>query len=112
MEDYQEVRSNLLAMLEELSGRLAKITDDVKHADQPLEKDFEERATQTENDEVLDQLGNAARIEIEEIRQAIARIDKGEYGTCMMCGDLIPRERLDALPYTGMCVKCASTAGC
>lgn len=112
MEDYQELRSNLISMLEELSGRLARITDDVKHADQPVEKDFEERAAQAENDEVLDQLGNAARTEVEEIRQAIARIDKGEYGTCMMCGEPIPKERLHALPYTGMCVKCASSAGC
>ena len=112
MKDYEEIRSNLIEMLEELDERLTRITDDVKHAEEPLSKDFEEKATQTENDEVLDFLGNAARTEIEMVKQAIARIDKGEYGLCQVCGNPISKERLKAIPYSSMCIKCASQAGC
>lgn len=112
MKEYDEVRNNLLGMLEELDERLAKITNDVKHEDIPLEKDFAELATQSENNEVLDCLGNAARIERERVREAIARIDKGEYGICELCGEPIKKERLAAIPYSTMCIKCASQAGC
>ncbi len=112
MKEYEEVRSHLLEMLEELDDRLTRITDDVKHTHIPLEKDSAELATQSENNEVLDYLGNAARIERERVREAIARIDKGEYGVCELCGEPIKPERLKVLPHTSMCVKCASQAGC
>lgn len=112
MKEHEEVRNHLLGMLEELDDRLAKITNDVKHVDIPLEKDFAELATQSENDEVVDYLGNAARIERDRVSEAIARIDKGEYGICELCGEPIKKERLEAIPYSTMCIKCASQAGC
>ena len=112
MKEYEEVRSHLLEMLEELDERLTKITADVKHENVPLEKDFAEQATQSENDEVLDYLGNAARMERDRVMEAISRIDKGEYGICELCGEPIRKERLEAVPYSSMCVKCASQAGC
>ena len=110
MKEYEEVRSNLIAMLEELNLRLSRITNNVKHADVPLEKDFAEQAAQNENDEVMDYLGNSARTEIEMIKQAITRIDNGQYGICQVCGEPISKERLEALPYSNMCIKCASKA--
>jgi DnaK suppressor protein len=112
MKEYEEVRSHLIEMLEELDDRLTKITNDVKHTDVPLEKDFAELATQSENDEVLDFLGNAARAERDRVQQAIARIDSGEYGICELCGEPIKKERLEAVPYSSMCIKCASHSGC
>lgn len=108
MKEYEEVRNSLIEMLEDLDDRLGKITHDVK---EPLDKDFEEQATQTENNEVLDSLGNAARTEIALVKQAIARIDKGEYGLCQVCGQPIGKERLKIVPYSSMCIKCASQAG-
>jgi len=109
MKEYEEVRGNLIEMLEDLGDRLAKITHDVK---EPLDQDFEEQATQAENNEVLNDLGNAARTEMEMVKQAIVRIDQGQYGLCQVCGKPISKERLKAVPYSSMCIKCASQAGC
>lgn len=110
MKEYAEVRSHLITMLEELNLRLSRITNDVRHSDVPLEKGFSEQATQNENNEVIDYLGNSARTEIEMIKQAIARIDNGEYGICQVCDEPISKERLEALPYSNMCIRCASKA--
>lgn len=107
MSEYQEVRSHLLGMLEELDDRLGKITDDVRHVDRPMEQDFSEQATENENDEVLDALGNAARDEVEKIKQAISRIDDGTYGICLMCSEPIKNARLLAIPYARLCIRCA-----
>ncbi|MGR8941909.1 MAG: TraR/DksA family transcriptional regulator [Gammaproteobacteria bacterium] len=112
MSDYEEIRSNLLDMLEELNDRLNKITEDVKHAEEPLAKDFEEQAVQAENHEVQDFLGNRARTEIAQIKDAITRIDTGRYGICQSCGEPISEARLKALPYSNLCIKCASQQGC
>ena len=107
MKEYREVRIQLIDMLEELDERLGKITDDVRHVDKPPEQDFSEQAVEAENDEVLDALGNAARDEVEKIKQAISRIDAGTYGICLICGEPIKKERLNALPYAYHCINCA-----
>jgi len=111
MKEYEEIRNRLIAMLEELNLRLTRITNDVRHSDVPLEKDFSEQATQNENNEVMDYLGNSARTEIEMIKQAINKIDNGRYGICQVCDEPISIERLKALPYSNMCIKCASKMG-
>lgn len=43
------------------------------------------------------------------IERALERIDSGTYGTCEECGGTIPKARLNALPHTPVCVKCAAT---
>jgi DnaK suppressor protein len=40
--------------------------------------------------------------------RALERIDAGTYGICESCGKAIPIERLEALPYSTLCVECAS----
>jgi RNA polymerase-binding transcription factor DksA len=42
------------------------------------------------------------------VEMALERIDAGIYGDCEECGAKIPKMRLQAIPYTAMCVKCAS----
>ena len=110
MKEYEEIKRRLCVMLEEQELRLDRITVNVKHSDEPLEKDFAEQATQNENDEVLDYLGNSARTEIALIKQAIARIGSGKYGICEICDESIRKERLEAVPYSTMCIRCASQA--
>jgi RNA polymerase-binding protein DksA len=44
---------------------------------------------------------------LQEISQALDRIDKGAYGRCEECGNPIPKARLQALPHTRHCVACA-----
>ena len=44
-----------------------------------------------------------------EAREALRRIDDGTYGKCESCGQAIAKERLEAIPYTRFCVKCAES---
>ncbi|MGD0961785.1 MAG: TraR/DksA C4-type zinc finger protein, partial [Methylomonas sp.] len=106
-QDYQPIRNRLIEMQKELETKLTQISDDVRHVDQPPERDFSEQAIENENNEVLDALGIAARIEIEKIKQAIHRIDTGVYGLCVTCGQPIKPERLAALPFVENCISCA-----
>ncbi len=43
-----------------------------------------------------------------EIEGALKRIDLGTFGTCESCEKLIARERLMAVPFARMCVRCQS----
>ena len=51
-------------------------------------------------------LRQKAEIEIDEVNQAIKRMENGTYGICVNCGREIPRERLEAVPSSGLCVHC------
>ena len=53
----------------------------------------------------LDQsLGENADNVIAEIDGALGRIEDGSYGSCAVCGAVIPDERLDAVPYAILCL--------
>lgn len=45
---------------------------------------------------------------LDQIEVALERIEDGTYGHCEECGGRIPKQRLNAIPYATMCVKCAS----
>lgn len=41
------------------------------------------------------------------IEAALERVEDGSYGTCEECGATVPKLRLNAIPYTPFCIKCA-----
>lgn len=41
------------------------------------------------------------------IEGAIERIEDGSYGRCVQCDGVIPKARLNAIPYTPVCIRCA-----
>jgi DnaK suppressor protein len=43
---------------------------------------------------------------LQAIEEALVRIDKGTYGVCRDCGELIAAARLNAIPWTRVCIKC------
>ena len=45
---------------------------------------------------------------LSKIEAALERIEDGVYGSCEECGAAIPKTRLNAIPYTPYCVKCAT----
>jgi RNA polymerase-binding transcription factor len=53
-------------------------------------------------------LSAQARAAVEEIDRALTKIANGTYGVCEQCGETIPRERLKAIPFAALCVKCKS----
>jgi len=56
-------------------------------------------------DRELDQsLEDNAENVIAEIDEALWRIEAGTYGTCAVCGAVIPEERLEAVPYAILCL--------
>jgi DnaK suppressor protein len=52
------------------------------------------------------QLADRERHVVLEIRRSLNKIHQGEYGYCEECEELIPRERLEKIPYARYCVRC------
>ena len=51
-------------------------------------------------------IGDRERKKLQLIEDALHRIDTGEYGECEECGGEIVTGRLDAMPFTRLCVTC------
>ena len=43
---------------------------------------------------------------LQAIEEALARLDKGTYGACRDCGEPISPARLNAIPWTRVCITC------
>jgi RNA polymerase-binding transcription factor DksA len=102
--EIDEVRRRLERRLARLDARSTKIEADLR---KPGDRDWQERATEAENDEVLEKLGLADLSEIREIRSALSRLENGTYGSCGECSAPIAEGRLEALPFTTVCIDCA-----
>jgi len=42
-----------------------------------------------------------------DIAAALRRMESGTFGTCEVCGKEVPKQRLQATPYTPYCIDCA-----
>jgi RNA polymerase-binding transcription factor DksA len=108
--DLLSYRKRLEAELVELHGQRADLEEatGASMADATGEVGFDEEFAdagsftfQRERD--LSLVDNAKDL-IGKVEHALARIDAGSYGRCEVCGNAIEAERLDALPYTTLCL--------
>lgn len=104
--EYESIKKELLKKKDELEVRLNNTQKHITHADGPPNPDFAEQAVERQNDEVIYGLNESARSELIQIKQALERIENGEYGICQECGRQIPLGRLKAIPYASYCVEC------
>ena len=98
-------RPILEARVVELLARLQEIEAEL---DSHQSKDWGELATERETDEVLEREGTLGQEEIAKINAAYMRMDEGEFGFCVKCGEEVSTERLEVVPHTPFCRKCAS----
>ena len=101
---YIKQRERLENKKAELTARLERVTANLRRGHDP---DSKERAKELEDSEVVDALGNEARLEISKITEALRRMDNDEYGICDECGSNIDAGRLEAHPYARKCIDCA-----
>lgn len=104
MKSVNDRKAILVARKADLEARMHQVEEGL---DSHGEKDWEELAVERADDEVLEDLGNAAAQEIRMIDAALARVEAGEYGFCVKCGNEIAAHRLDVLPATPFCADCA-----
>ena len=102
---HSQVRRRLEAQRDRLVRRVGRIEEDLRTSH---DDDWAERASEVENDPVLERLDASGRLELEAIRSALARIDDGIYGVCSRCGKVIEERRLEALPTATTCLACAT----
>lgn len=105
MSEYDDIKQILLTKRAELAERLERLKENLTAG---RSADSQEQAQELENAEVVDALGNEARLELNRIAKALDQIRNGVYGECVDCGEEIPMARLEAYPFADRCIRCAT----
>ena len=104
MSEQAYIRERLLALQAKLQQRLDRTQSEER---QEVELREDSTAQLWEASEIRDGLNDEAVDELRDINRALARVDAGDYGICLNCGEAIEPRRLEALPYAELCVSCA-----
>lgn len=107
MKTPADYKQQLLELRAGFVKRMEAIHKDTHHTEEPVEKDFAEQVVQRENDDVLMALSGDAQHTVTLIDNALHRIETGDFGYCLSCGEAIAEERLNIVPFAEYCVKCA-----
>lgn len=95
----EELRKNLTRALEE-SGEETTVVNveegDESRVDVGKETDFQVMSMRSQ--------------ELKQIKEALLKIESGEYGLCEECGSAIRFERLKAMPFAQLCRACQEEA--
>lgn len=98
----EEQRENLRKEIIEQGG-----DPDSDDAAIDVERNFADSAHSTAERARLLSVMKALRSNLRWVDRALKKMDMGTYGTCERCGNPIPLERLEALPWAILCVDCA-----
>jgi DnaK suppressor protein len=108
--DRASLRSAVERRLDELDAELAELT--AVPRDPAAAVSFGKRIGDgtTEAVDRLTKVGAAEQLAAMrvDVLRALEKLDDGSYGSCDRCGSSIPQERLDARPWSVLCVRCAS----
>jgi len=110
--DIERFKAGLLAKRHEILGTLSEIEDEISLAQNTqvgcASMDAADKATTGHTIEEDYELLESEKHILEEIDDALKRIQEGKYGLCQECGGQIPKRRLQAIPWACCCVPCAS----
>lgn len=108
--DLADRRAQLLELRSRVLGAAQDIVegdvDDGELSSAGGDQHLADHASEMVDREVDESLEENAEELVRDIDRALAKIDEGTYGTCERCGQPIPEERLDAVPYATLCLSC------
>jgi DnaK suppressor protein len=108
--DLDAIRETLERRRAELEAELEELTEVPR--DPMGAVSFGKRIGEGTNEAIdrLTKVGAAKELSamLDDVKRALAKLAEGTYGICDSCGAPIPRDRLEARPWTARCVRCAS----
>ena len=110
-EHFQKRLEDEKARLEHALGFLARdnagsLADELGEViDSSVDNHLGDVASATFDRELEDGLGEGAQQTLDDVKAALQRIEDGTFGTCSVCGKKIPVERLEAVPWTTLCIE-------
>ncbi|MCE5215808.1 TraR/DksA family transcriptional regulator [bacterium] len=106
-ERLEEERTKLRAELQRIDDRTAgrdRLNSDV--ASEDFDEPGGDAAQETLERSQSMAIGESLRGMLDNVENALKKIDAGSYGVCDSCGKEIPKARLEIMPAATMCTAC------
>jgi DnaK suppressor protein len=104
----KRARDRLLAMRQDILRDIETGLREGREAGKDEGMDTYDLATEERDREINMILSDREREKLQAIEEATERIDDGSYGICESCEVDIAEGRLEAMPFTRLCVNCQS----
>ena len=109
VEKLEYFRNVLAEEMKSLLGEAEKTVTEM-NSDSSNFPDPTDRATQESDRNFELRIRDRERKLINKIKDALDRIDNGDFGICEECGDEISEARLKVRPVTTLCINCKMEA--
>ncbi len=110
---YEQDYSKFRNMLQKKRSQILDYREDLEESRKTTyrkEPELEERGRRELLLHNLEHLDEQRLAVIEKIDRALRKIETGSFGICERCGETISYSRLEAVPWTRWCVRCAENA--
>lgn len=111
--DIKHMKNRLLELRAHLEHDVAVKADQVAESGDDLVPErggvsnhMADDANETVEQATMLTLQHSAERQLDHVNEALARIEEGKYGTCTNCGKKINPDRLEALPFSTLCIDC------
>ena len=104
--DYTQIKKQLIAERQALLKEVQASYETCRELGQDGVPDIGDMSSITYSRDVLFNLSETQKQQIFDIDAALERIDKGEYGICMECGEKIAPRRMEVRPFSRYCIEC------
>ncbi len=106
--DVRKLEKILLAQREQLAGHSQRSLTGEIHVDPDDFPDEMDTASSEVNLQFAGRLREREQGLLAKIDAALVKIEEGEYGACISCGEEIGVKRLEARPVAELCIDCKS----
>ena len=99
-------RERLNVKKEEILETFTKNKNYGKEAGGDPSQDIADKAADAYTKEFLFSLSNAERKVLQQVDEALSRMEDRRYGVCASCEDSLNLKRLQAVPWATLCLEC------
>ena len=99
-------RDRLLGRREGLFRQVMEAEMSSRERDAEATQDPADMAANAYTKELLISMSDNDRLLLGLIDEALARVEAGEYGNCINCGEPVQEKRLEAVPWARYCLRC------
>lgn len=105
-QELAHAREQLEKMRQEILREVRMAEETSRNLGQGDVPDIGDMSSQTYDRDVLYNLSEVQRQRVRDIEAALERLDQGEYGICLRCGDEIAPRRMEVRPFSRYCIEC------
>ncbi len=109
--EKKHFKQKLIQKRADLISLVQKTEEYGREADSEAEgMDLADKASSSYTKEFMFSKSDSDRQLLQEVVDALTRLEEGQFGECISCGEAVEPKRLEAVPWSPLCLACQEQA--